>query len=210
VDLSSLSLTRWAGIVLVLATVLPALITIGVALFGDIRAVEAMFRDLEPSVGHRMSLQLGAFTWAAWALGSLAGFVVLAFALADAGSRVLPTLAVVGFAVFATAVAFEAAFHVAVTSWAVGLLEDGHEVPDLYGQLKGWLNVSLQIIVNPLAVLAYVAIGIAILQTGLLPAWVGWLYIAWVVTIVFPLPLLITPAPVLLGIALLTLEPAAA
>jgi hypothetical protein len=110
-----------AGVVLVLATVLPALITIGVALFGDIRAMEAMSRDLEPAMGHRRSLQLGVFTWAAWALGSLAGFVILAFALADAVSRVLPTLAVVGFAIFATAVALEAAFHVGVTSSAVSL-----------------------------------------------------------------------------------------
>jgi hypothetical protein len=115
-----------AGAVLVLATVLPALITIGVALFGDIRAMEAMSRDLEPAMGQRRSLQLGVFTWAAWALGSLAGFVILgfvilAFALADAVSRVLPTLAVVGFAIFGTAVALEAAFHVGVTSWAVSL-----------------------------------------------------------------------------------------
>jgi hypothetical protein len=209
VDVPSVPLPRLAGVVLVLATVLPALVTIGVAILGDIRAVEAMFRDLEPAMGHRRSLQLGALTWAAWALGSLAGFVILAFAFADAGSRVLAALAVVGFAIFATAVAVEAAFHLGITSWAVGLLEEGQEVPELYAQLKGWLNLSLQIIVNPLAVLAYAAIGIAILQTGVLPAWVGWLLIAWIVTIIFPLPLLIAPAPVVLGIALLALEPAA-
>lgn len=206
-DVQALPLAKVAGGVLVLATAIPALISIGVLIFGDIRAVEAIFRDLDAAKGNRISLQLNAAAWAVWALASLAGFVILAVALADAGSRLLPVLAVVGFSLFAGLVAVEAAFHVGVTSWAVGLLEEGEAVPALFYELKRWLNLWLQIFINPLAVLAYVGFGVAILQTGLLPSWVGWVLVAWIVTIVFPLPLLIAPAPVFLGLALLVLEP---
>ncbi len=92
-----------------------------------------------------------------------------------------------------------------VTMLAIILGEEGaHWLPELFSPLKRWLNVWLQIFVNPLALLSFIGLGVAIVKTGVVWPWVGWTMVVWSVPwLFFPVPLLIAPVPVFLGIALL-------
>ena len=74
-----------------------------------------------------------------------------------------------GLTVFTVAWILESAFHTGVTVWAVGQLEAGEPVPELFHQLKSWLNVYLQWMVNPLAFLSFIGLTIASLRAGALP-----------------------------------------
>lgn len=47
-------------------------------------------------------------------------------------------------------------FGIGVTVWAVGQVEAGEPVPELFHQLKQWLNVYVQCLVNPLAFLSFI------------------------------------------------------
>ena len=195
---------RLAGLVLLLGSLIPMIPTIGVAIWGDIFAAEGMFREIERAAGHVTSFKIISITWAVWVLISLGGFVMLGSALWDTGPRTIIALSVVSFAVFVTLVVLEASFHFGVSAWAITKLDAGEPLPEIYGQLKRWLNFYMQILVNPLAMLSFVGFGVAILRTGVLWSWAGWFLIIWGgVFAFFPLPLLIAPIPMLLGIALL-------
>lgn len=193
-----------AGLVIVAGAAAGLITILFVAILGDVRAAEAQFRDITAAVGHVGSLRVISFAWAGSILVVLLGFVLLAVNLWEQGSRRLPVLAVVAFAIFAIAWVIEAAFHAGVTAWAVGQVEQGEVVPELFHQLKRWLNVFLQVIVNPLGLLALIAFASASLQTGVLPSWAAWSLIIYCGLVVFfPLPLLIAPAVAFYGVTLL-------
>ncbi len=196
--------TRIAGLILVLGSLLPFIPSLIVLIWGDIKAAEAMFRDINKAVGQSWSLRVISVSWAAWVLIPLGGFALLGTALWEKGAHVLPVLSVIAFAVFATSVALEASFHFGVTSWAVEEIETGVELPPIFYQLKRWLNFYMEIIFNPLATLSFIGFGIALLRTHTLSPTSCWIFIVWGTLITFfPLPLLIAPVPALLGIALL-------
>ncbi len=196
--------SRIAGGVLVLGTLIPMIPSLGVLFFGKITAAEASFRGLEAAVGHTTSYRIITAGVAPWAFASLAGIVLFSLVLWNEGARTLPVLATIGFAIYASFFTLETSFHMSVTVWAIRQLEAGAAVPDLYLQLKNWLNFWLEAFVNPLALLSFVALGVAIVRTGVLWSWSGWAMVGWgLVWLVFPVPLLIAPIPVLLGIALL-------
>ena len=197
---------RTAGALIVAAMAVGLFAMLLVAAFGSARAAEAQFRDLEPAVGHVGSLRAMSFAWAVPMLLVLAGFIVLATELSEQGSKYIPVLAAVAFTIFTTAWVVEASFHAAVTTWAVGQVERGEPVPELFFQLKRWLNFYLQVIVNPLGLLALFGFAVASLRTAVLPPWASWTLIVYCGLVVFfPLPLLIAPAIVFFGITLLVL-----
>lgn len=200
-----ISTSRLAGIVLVLASAIPAVVSIVMWIRGgDIHAATAMFRDVSSAAGQIPMFKATCVTYAFWALASMAGVVVFATRLGREGSEVLSALIIVFFALYALNVALETTFHYGVTSWAIQLTEQGKTVPELYLQLKHWLNVNLQVAMNPLAMLAFVGIGWGGLQTHMLPRWVGWTLIVYAgLGTLYPLPLLIAPIPLFLGIVLL-------
>lgn len=146
---------------------------------GDPHAATAMFRDLSDATGEVPMFKAQCLGYAAWVLISLTGGVLFATALIDADQRALGTLIIVFFSLYALIVVAEATFHYGVTSWAIGLTEKGEEVPALYLRLKSWLNVQIQVAINPLVMLAFAGIGWAILRTGILPAWFGWTLVAY-------------------------------
>ena len=176
---------------------------IAIWVLGDVRATEAMFRDIDVAVGNRASLRTQSLLWGATTILLLAGFTVLTVELRDRDSRLLPSLAIVGLIVFSTAWVIEAAFHASVTTWAVSQLENGAEVPALFHELKRWLNLWVQILVNPLALLAYIGLAVASMRTGVIPSWAGWIVIVWsALFLFFPLPLAIAPIAVFFGAVL--------
>ena len=195
---------RIAGAVIIGSTVLLLAISIPFYLRGNIRAVEAQFRPIEAAVGNIPVLRVASAGTGPWVGFLLAGFAILVIDLIRRGSVVLPALAIVGLTVFTVAWIFESAFHTGVTVWAVGQLEAGEAVPDLFHQLKTWLNVYVQWMVNPIAFLSFIALAIASLRTGVLPGWAAWGVIVWSVVWVFiPFPLALFPVPVFLGAVLL-------
>jgi hypothetical protein len=195
---------RIAGGVLALAGIVYALPALGVLAFGKITAAEATFRELEHAVGHTNSYRVLTAAAAPAAILSLAGIVLFSLALWNAGARALPVLAAVAFTIYIAFLLLETAFHMSLTVWAIQQLEAGADVPEIYDRARAWLNVWLQVFVNPLALLSFVGLGLASVKTGLLWPWAGWFMVGWgVVWLIFPLPLAIAPIPILLGIALL-------
>jgi len=198
------TLPRTAGVIIVGSAVLLAVVGIIFSFRGDVRATEAMFRDIDVAIGNTTTLRVMALSWGAWSLAVLAGFVVLAVEYWNRDVRVIPTLAVVGLIVFTVAWVIEAAFHSSVTVWAVGQLEQGAEVPALFAELKRWLNLWLQVFVNPLALLSFIGLAFVGMRTEVVPSWAGWGIIIWSgLFLFFPLPLAIAPVALFFGVVLL-------
>jgi hypothetical protein len=179
-------------------------VTVPVYVRGNVRAVEAQFRPIEVAVGETPVLRIASVTLGPWVAALLAAFVVLGVDLIKRGSVLLPALAMAGLTVFTIAWIFEAAFHTGVTVWAVGELEAGRQVPPLFDQLKSWLNVYVQWIVNPIAFLSYIGFALASMRVGILPGWAAWGVVVWCALWFFvPFPLALFPVPVFLGVMLL-------
>ena len=195
---------RVAGALIVAGFLILLAVTVPVYLRGDVRAVEAQFRPIEVAVGETAVLRVASVTLGPWVAVLLAAFVVLGVDLIKRGNVLLPALAMTGLTVFTVAWILEAAFHTGVTVWAVGELEAGRQVPVLFDQLKSWLNVYVQWIVNPIAFLSYIGFALASLRVGLLPGWAAWGVVGWCVLWFFvPFPLALFPVPVFLGVVLL-------
>lgn len=195
---------RVAGALIVGALLVLLAVTVPVYLRGDVRAVEAQFRPIEVAVGETAVLRIASVTSGPWVVTLLAAFVVLGVDLVKRGSVLTPVLAMVGLIVFTVAWILEAAFQTGVTVWAVGELEAGREVPALFDQLKSWLNVYVQWIVNPIAFLSYIGFALASLRVGILPGWAAWGVVVWCAIWFFiPFPLALFPVPVFLGVMLL-------
>ena len=198
------TLPRTAGVIIVGVAALLAVVSFISSLRGDVRAVEAMFRDIDIAVGNTRTLRVMTMSYGVWSIAVLTGFTVLAVELWNRGVRLMPTLALVGLVVFTTAWVIEAAFHSSVTVWAVRLLEQGEEVPALFHELKRWLNYWLQILVNPISLLSFVGFAVVSMQAEIIPSWAGWTLIVWSgVFVFFPLPLAIAPAALFFGVILL-------
>jgi len=138
------------------------------------------------------------FGYIAWERGfviaavlvSVLGLALLEQLLRDAGAVILPRLAFVTYLVGATVLISAEAFVIAG---------------------RGYLEPQIVLFVV-LACLAQAAYGVALVQTGLVAAWVGWLTIAWnvgvlgLLALLFPnvyYPVLHFIAPLIIGIALL-------
>lgn len=199
------TLPRLAGVIIIGSAGLLAVGSVVASLRGDVRAVEAMFRDIDIAVGNTTTLRVMSMSWGAWSIAVLAGFVVLALEFWNQEVRLIPTLAVIGLTVFTVAWVIEAAFHSSVTVWAVVQLEQGAEVPALFAELKKWLNLWLQVLVNPLALLSFLGLAVVGMQTDVIPSWAGWIIAIWSgLFVFFPLPLAIAPIALFFGIILLT------
>jgi len=195
---------RIAGALIVGSTVLLLAISLPFYLRGDIRAVEAQFGPIDVAVGNIPVLRVASAGLGPWVSVLLAGFVVLAVDLVRRENAVLPVLAVVGLTVFTVAWILESAFHTGVTVWAVRELEADREVPELFNQLKMWLNVYVQWMVNPLAFLAFIGLAVASLRVGVPPGWAAWTITIWsAVWFFIPFPLALFPVPVFFGVVLL-------
>ena len=74
---------------------------------------------------------------------------------------------------------FQGIFHSSVTVWAANRLAKEGDVPELFERLWQWMYSPVQKIYVDLGLLAIAAYGWSILQTGLLPSWLGWGSMAW-------------------------------
>lgn len=195
---------RIAGALIVGSAAILFLVSLPFYLRGNIRAVEAQFRAIDVAVGNVPLLRVASLGAGYFNLAILAGFTVLAVELVEQGSVLLPVLGVVGMVVFVIAWVIESAFHTGVTVWAVQRLEESQPVPDLFEPLKKWLNLWVQLLVNPVAFLALIGFAVASMGLEVIPSWAGWVTIIWsAIWMLIPFPLALYPAFLFFGAALL-------
>jgi hypothetical protein len=125
----------------------------------------------------------GPYRWgcrlvlAGWIVAA-SGYVLLAVSLHEAGDGAISTLAATVFLIAIAAAIVFWAFHVSPTIWAAAETARTSVVPQHYEILEVSAEASLRVYVV-LGLLATAGFGWALLQTGMLPSWVGWLAVAW-------------------------------
>jgi hypothetical protein len=195
---------RIAGALMIGAVIVLLVVSLPFYVRGDPRAVEAQFRPIDAAVGNTPVLRVASVGTGFFTLSLLAGFTVLAVDLVERGAMLLPVLGVVGLGVFTAAWVMESAFHAGLTVWAVRRLETGEPVPEIFAALKEWLNVWVQLLVNPVAFLALIGFAVAAMNLEVIPTWAGWATIVWSAVWTFlPFPLALYPAFVFFGAVLL-------
>jgi hypothetical protein len=160
-------------------------------------------------VRHVPAYQWGFALMSAGVIVTVLGLGMLSKLLAVASNNFLPQLAIIAFAFGAVLWVIDLAFEMSVTPSAAREFARTGEVPAFFEPLWQWGEMMLRIY-TVLAFLAIAGYGWALLQTGLLPQWVGWVSIAWSVfwlghfiVIQDTIPLLHHVIPLVIGIALI-------
>jgi len=112
-----------------------------------------------------------------WIVAAL-GYVMLAVLLRDAGDLIISTLASVLFLIAIASAFVFWAFSVSPTLLAAEETARTSNVPAYYESLQLAAESSLGIY-QLLGLLATAGFGWALLQTGMLPSWVGWVTLGW-------------------------------
>ena len=140
---------------------------------------------------------------------STLGLVTLTTLLLKAGDSVLSVLALILFLLAALLWIVEHSIHLSMTVWAAGETSRTSLVPDSYEPMYQ-LAETVERIYTVLAFTSVAIYGWALLKTGLLPSWVGWVSIGWsgLGLIVFltnlnSIPALLLIMPFVMGIVLL-------
>ena len=143
-----------------------------------------------------------------WIVAALA-YVMLAALLRDAGDSMISTLALVVFLIGIVSAVVFWVLYVSPTVLAAEEMTRTANVPAYYAILQVAAESSLGVY-QLLGLLATAGFGWALLQTGMLPSWVGWVTLGWGVfwTGVFlktanGFPLLPMVMQVVIGISLL-------
>jgi hypothetical protein len=132
--------------------------------------------------------------------------------LREAGEGLLGQTGLLLFALGVTFWVIELAFRLSVTVWAAEETANTGSPPAFFEPLHRWVG-TLFFVYMVLAYLATAVYGGALLQTGLLPTWVGWVtlgagllgalsFVTGLPTI-FSIPAGVHLAPLLIGVALL-------
>jgi hypothetical protein len=202
---------RSAGVLLTLSILVPAAIFVILVIRGEMGGANAPFRGVTgiaepPGAG----LRRGRLFFVPAAIVLLVGYNLLTIQLQQSGDGILSNLGLNLMLFMVMLHILEQTFHSIVTTWALEETTQSGSVPPLYEQLRRWATPAMQHAYMLAGMLATALYGWAILQTGLLPGWIGWLSIGWgllwiVLTLVagegFPLALYILPF--VIGIALL-------
>lgn len=143
-----------------------------------------------------------------WIVAAM-GYVMLAVLLRDAGDPIISTLASVLFLIAIVLACVFWVFHVSPTLLAAEETVRTSDVPTHYETLRVAADASLRVYLM-LGLVATAGFGWALLQTGMLPVWVGWLTLGWGavwagVSLVRSegIPLLPMVMPLVIGISLL-------
>jgi hypothetical protein len=206
-----MSLTTATGIALILTTVIYhgglALLFVR-AEFGEVLKLRGRERLLV------IAKHTDAYRWGCrivltgWIVGALA-YVMVAGLLRDSGDSMISTLASVLFLMAIVLAVVFWAFHMSPTVLAAEELARTSKMPMDYEILQVSAETSLGVY-QLLGLLATAGFGWALLQTGVVPSWVGWVTLGWGVlwAAVFVktangFPLLPMVVQVVIGIALL-------
>ena len=127
---------------------------------------------------HLSQLQWSYSLFIGGLLVTILGLALLTSLLHDAGDRSFSQLALVALVVGGVLMVINIAFPLGVDSLAAQATVRSGVVPDYYLALTLWTTV-LFVIYTILAFIALICYGGAVLSTGVLPHWVGWLSIVY-------------------------------
>ena len=138
-----------------------------------------MFRpDAEDIADHVLTTRIGHVAGIVGLVSMLAGFSLLTSLLRASGGDVA---AIVGFVLVAVMVGLfllDLTVRTSVGVWAAQeTVADGSE-PEAWPIVVKWINTNLNVYIVA-GFVAFALYGVAILQTGFLPGWLGWLAIGW-------------------------------
>ncbi len=109
---------------------------------------------------------------------TILGLAMLTSVLRDAGDRTFSLLGLIAFAFGSVLWVMSLAFRLSIDPWAAQETEKTAVIPEFYVPLTRWTGV-LFVMYTVLAFSALSAYGAAVLSTGVLPHWVGWLAIVY-------------------------------
>ena len=203
---------RLGGVALLAGVAVLAVAFVLIAMRGQVRGAGAGFMGVEGIGRDAEALATVMRATALFAILQLVGFGVLASAVSRAGEQ---TLGLVSFGlwVFASAVAaIRTASEGTITVWAGEQWAETGSVPDFYEPLNAFAQNSFFWYAEIPWLVAAAGFGWAVVRSGVLPSWVGYVAIGWsVVWLVFPLvfksdlPAVLALFPILFGIAMLAL-----
>jgi hypothetical protein len=182
-----------------------------VAMRGRLRGVTAPFMGVEEIGGDAAALATLMKALALFGILQLVGFGVLTSVLTEAGER---TLAFTSLAlwVFASATAtIRTTFDGTVTVWAGERWAETGTVPEIYEPLNEFAQNTFLWSAEIPWLVAAAGFGWAVIRSGVLPSWVGYLAIGWsALWLLFPivfrydLPAALVLFPILFGVSMVT------
>jgi len=169
-----LLLPRVVGGVIIIGVLLPAIGALVASFQGNLTGLQAAFRGVE-SVGDTAR---GLATVMVFAIPGtilqLIGFALFTLVLRDGGDRAISAVAFGLLFAGLVLATVEGSFQASVTVWAGEQHARSGAVPEFFEPLRQWLNIWLQRVYVPMTLVGVAGYGWAILETGLLPRWVGW------------------------------------
>ncbi len=206
----TLSETKLGGIAFLLSVVVLASGFALIAMRGQFRGVSAAFMGVEGIGRDAIALRTLMKAIAIYGVLHVVGFGILASTLTAAGER---TLALISFGLWVLASAAGVArtvFDGTVTVWAGEQWAETGIVPEIYQPLSSFTQNSFLWFAEVPWLLAAAGFGWAILRSGILPAWLGYVAIGWsAIWLVFPilfrfdLPAALALFPILFGTGML-------
>lgn len=165
---------RVVGSVIILGFAFPAVGFAIVARRGLIRGIEAAFRGVEGYGSDSRALRVITGYWIPGTILLIVGLGLLALLLARRGDPGFSMIAY-GLVAFGLVLAIlEGTFQASVTTWAGYEWAASNEVPELFEQLRLWLNLWLQRVWVPMALVGSIGFGYFGIRYGVLSPWVGW------------------------------------
>ena len=184
-----------------------------IAARGQMRGVSASFMGVEGIGRDAAALISLAKGLSAYGIVLIVGFGVLASSLTEAGER---TLALVSFGlwVFASATGvIRAASDATITVWAGERWAETGTVPDIYEPLSALAGNSFFWFSEIPYFVAAAGFGWAVIRSGVLPSWVGYVAVAWsAFWLLFPLifkydlPAVLALLPIIFGVGMVVTD----
>ena len=175
-----MSLSAWTGLVLIMSTVT---YHGGLALiFARAEFGEVLKRPRKDRFAI-IARHLADYRWGyhsvlvAWIVAAL-GYIMLAALLRDAGDLIIATLASTLFLIGIVAAVVFWVLEVPFTLAAARQLAKSSTMPEYDEPFQLAADASLWVY-QIVGLLATAGIGVALLQSNLLPAWIGWITLGW-------------------------------
>ena len=184
-----------------------------IAARGQMRGVSASFMGVEGIGRDAAALSTLAKGLSGYGILLLVGFGVLASGLIEAGERTL-ALASFGLLVFAhAAFVIRGASDATITVWAGEQWADTGQVPAVYEPLQAFVENTFVWFGEVPFLVATAGFGWAVIRSGVLPLWVGYVAVAWsALWLLFPLlfkfdlPATLALFPIIFGVGMLVTD----
>lgn len=168
-------MSRAAGLLLTM----PAAVTILFILIVGLVERRNIFRpDAEAIASHVLSTRLGHVAGIVGIISGLAGFALFTSLLRRSGSDVAASIALVLFAMTTVLFVIDLTVRASVGVWAAEQTVAIGAEPEAWPVVVRWINANANVYLTA-GFVATAIYGFAILETGILSSWVGWLAIIW-------------------------------